>query len=200
MVGGLEIKGLIDIIICLLVCVVIILIDLMGDDVVKMFDVIKGVVLICILFDMLEFCFLIIIDYDKVVVEKLVVDLGLNIIDYVFEMFVVKFDVFVFFDVEFICMDFKEYEVDGIKFCVLVLEIIVLEILLNCKDSLMEIYVIVKFEDGVDEVLLFVVDIFKEEVILLVLNDLVKIVVEKSFGVIVLGDIVVLSGIMSCKK
>ena len=55
-------------------------------------------------------------------------------------------------------------------------------------------------EDGVDEVLLFVVDILKEEATLLVPNDLVKGVAEKSFGATVEGDLVVLPGIMSRKK
>jgi manganese-dependent inorganic pyrophosphatase len=55
-------------------------------------------------------------------------------------------------------------------------------------------------EDGVDEVLLFVVDILNEEATLLIPNDMVKSVAEKSFGVSVSGDNVVLPGIMSRKK
>ncbi len=48
--------------------------------------------------------------------------------------------------------------------------------------------------------LLFVVDIINEEATLLVPNDLVKRVAEKSFNVSVAGDSVVLPGIMSRKK
>jgi manganese-dependent inorganic pyrophosphatase len=55
-------------------------------------------------------------------------------------------------------------------------------------------------EDGVDEVLLFVVDIIKEEATLLVPNDMTKTVAEKSFNATVDGDTVVLPGIMSRKK
>jgi manganese-dependent inorganic pyrophosphatase len=55
-------------------------------------------------------------------------------------------------------------------------------------------------EDGADQVLLFVVDILNEEATLLVPNDLVKSVAEKSFGVTVTGDTVVLPGVMSRKK
>ena len=55
-------------------------------------------------------------------------------------------------------------------------------------------------EDGVDQVLLFVVDILNEEATLLVPNDMVKSVAEKSFGVTVSGDNVVLPGVMSRKK
>ena len=55
-------------------------------------------------------------------------------------------------------------------------------------------------EDGADQVLLFVVDILKEEATLLVPNDLVKQLAEASFGASVSGDTVVLPGIMSRKK
>ena len=55
-------------------------------------------------------------------------------------------------------------------------------------------------EDGVDEVLLFIVDILKEEATLLIPNDRVKDVAEKSFSTAVGGDTAVLPGIMSRKK
>ena len=55
-------------------------------------------------------------------------------------------------------------------------------------------------EDGVDQVLLFVVDIIKEEATLLVPNELVKSLAQKSFGASAEGDTVVLPGVMSRKK
>jgi manganese-dependent inorganic pyrophosphatase len=55
-------------------------------------------------------------------------------------------------------------------------------------------------EDGVDQVILFVVDILNEESTLLVPNDLVKTLAEKSFGATVSGDTVVLPGVVSRKK
>jgi manganese-dependent inorganic pyrophosphatase len=55
-------------------------------------------------------------------------------------------------------------------------------------------------EDGADQVLLFVIDILKEEATLLVPNDLVKRIAEASFACKVTGDTVVLPGIMSRKK
>ena len=54
--------------------------------------------------------------------------------------------------------------------------------------------------DGADEVLLFIVDILNEEATLLVPNDFVKQVAEKSFNATVSGDSVLLPGIMSRKK
>mgnify|MGYP002793030362 CR=1 FL=1 len=68
------------------------------------------------------------------------------------------------------------------------------------KDSLMASMVDVAAEDGADQVLLFVIDILNEEATLLVPNNLVKSVAEKSFGAIVSGDTVVLPGVMSRKK
>jgi len=65
---------------------------------------------------------------------------------------------------------------------------------------LMEAMSVVEAEDGVDQVLLFVVDILNEESTLLVANDLVQTVAEKSFGVKVSGDTVVLPGVVSRKK
>ena len=200
LVGGLETKGPIDITIRPLACAATILIDLMGEDAEKMPEAIKGAALTCILSDTLEFRSPTTTDHDKAVAEKLASDLGLTISDYAAEMFAAKSDVSAFSDAELIRMDSKEYEVDGTKFRVSVLETTAPEIPLGRKDSLMETYATVKSEDGVDEVLLFVVDILKEEATLLVPNDLVKAVAEKSFGASVAGDTVVLPGIMSRKK
>jgi len=56
-------------------------------------------------------------------------------------------------------------------------------------------------EDGVDQVLLFVVDILNEEATLLLPNTLVKTVAEKSFSTVCGdADTVVLPGVVSRKK
>jgi inorganic pyrophosphatase/exopolyphosphatase len=65
-------------------------------------------------------------------------------------------------------------------------------VLLDRKDSLMAAMPAVATADGVDQVLLFIVDILNEEATLLVPNDLVKTLAEKSFGATVTGDTVVL--------
>lgn len=200
LVGGLETKGPIDITVRPLACTATIMVDLMGDDAAKMPDAIKGAALTCILSDTLEFRSPTTTDHDKAVAEKLAADLGVNIAEFAGQMFAAKSDVSSFSDAELIRMDSKEYEVDGTKFRVSVLETTAPEIPLGRKDSLMQTYKTVQAEDGVDEVLLFVVDILKEEATLLVPNDLVKGVAEKSFGATVTGDTVVLPGIMSRKK
>ncbi|WP_136443006.1 manganese-dependent inorganic pyrophosphatase [Pacificoceanicola onchidii] len=200
LVGGLETKGPIDITVRPLACTATIMHDLMGDDAAKMPEAIKGAALSCILSDTLEFRSPTTTDHDKAVAEKLAADLGVSIADYAAELFAAKSDVSAFSDAELIRMDSKEYEVDGTKFRVSVLETTAPAIPLDRKASLMETYKTVCAEDGVDEVLLFVVDIIKEEATLLVPNDLVKGVAEKSFGATVSGDTVVLPGIMSRKK
>ncbi|WP_283966404.1 manganese-dependent inorganic pyrophosphatase [Tritonibacter sp. AK171] len=200
LVGGLETKGPIDITVRPLACTATIMHDLMGTDADRMPEDIKGAALTCILSDTLEFRSPTTTPHDRAVAEKLAKDLGLDIADYAAEMFAAKSDVSAFSDVELIRMDSKEYEVDGTKFRVSVLETTAPEIPLGRKDSLMETFKTVQAEDGVDQVLLFVVDILKEEATLLVPNDLVKTVAEKSFGATVEGDLVVLPGVMSRKK
>ncbi|NIZ14366.1 manganese-dependent inorganic pyrophosphatase [Phaeobacter sp. HF9A] len=200
LVGGLETKGPIDITVRPLACTATIMHDLMGDDAAKMPDNIKGLMLSCILSDTLEFRSPTTTEHDKALAQKLASELNLDLGAYAAEMFAAKSDVSAFSDAELIRMDSKEYEVEGTKFRVSVLETTAPEIPLGRKDSLMESFKTVQAEDGVDQVLLFVVDILKEEATLLVPNDLVKTVAEKSFDAKVEGDLVVLPGIMSRKK
>lgn len=200
LVGGLETKGPIDITIRPLACTATIMIDLMGDDAAKMPDWAKGTALTCILSDTLEFRSPTTTAHDKAVAEQLAGDLGLHIPTYAAEMFAAKSDVSAFTDAELLRMDSKEYEVAGTKFRVSVLETTAPDTVLSRKASLMAAMPAVASEDGVEQVLLFVVDILNEEATLLVPNDLVKTVAEKSFGATVSGDAVVLPGIMSRKK
>lgn len=200
LVGGLETKGPIDITIRPLACTATIMVDLMGDDAAKMPDWAKGTALTCILSDTLEFRSPTTTDHDRAVAEKLAADLGINISEYAAEMFAAKSDVSSFSDAELLRMDSKEYEVDGTKFRVSVLETTAPKVVLDRKASLMDTMTTVATEDGVDQVLLFVVDILNEEATLLVPNDLVKSVAQKSFDASVNGDAVVLPGVMSRKK
>lgn len=200
LVGGLETKGPIDITVRPLACTATIMLDLMGDDVAQMPDWAKGTALTCILSDTLEFRSPTTTPHDRATAEKLAKDLGISIPDYAAEMFAAKSDVSAFSDAELLRMDSKEYEVAGTKFRVSVLETTAPAIVLDRKSSLMDSMKTVATEDGVDQVLLFVVDILKEEATLLVPNDLVKTLAEKSFGATVTGDAVVLPGIMSRKK
>nr|WP_319949453.1 manganese-dependent inorganic pyrophosphatase [uncultured Shimia sp.] len=200
LVGGLETKGPIDITIRPVACTATIIHDLIGDDMDKMPDAVKGAMLTCILSDTLEYRSPTTTDHDKAVAEKLAAELGVNVSEYASEMFAAKSDVSSFSDAELLRMDSKEYTVDGKGFRVSVLETTAPSTVLDRKDSLMASMVDVAAEDGADQVLLFVIDILNEEATLLVPNDLVKTVAEKSFGATVTGDLVVLPGIMSRKK
>ena len=115
-------------------------------------------------------------------------------------MFAAKSDVSSFSEEELLRMDSKEFDLDGTGLRVSVLETTTPAPLLERKDALMAAMPGVAAADGAAEVLLFVVDILKEEATLLVPNDRVKTIAEKSFGATVTGDHVVLPGVMSRKK
>lgn len=200
LVGGLKTKTPIDITIRPLACTATIMHDLMGADLAKAPKVIKGAMLSCILSDTLEFRSPTTTPHDKAVAEALAADLGISINELATAMFEAKSDVSAFSDAELLRMDSKEYNVAGKELRVSVLETTAPKVVLDRKDSLMASMVDVAKEDGADQVLLFVVDIIKEEATLLVPNDLVKQLAEASFGCTVTGDTVVLPGIMSRKK
>ena len=200
LVGGLETAGPIDITIRPLACTATIMHDLMGDHAAKMPDAIKGAMLSCILSDTLEFRSPTTTDTDRKLAESLAADLGITIADYAADMFAAKSDVSAFSEAELLRMDSKEYEVDGVKFRVSVLETTSPKMVLDRKAELMAAMPAVAGEDKVNEVLLFVVDILNEEATMLIPNDLSKRVAEASFGATVTGDSVVLPGIMSRKK
>lgn len=198
--GGIKTKTPIDVTIRPLACTATVMIDLMGDDAAKMPDAIKAMALSCILSDTLEFRSPTTTPHDRHVAEKLAGDLGVSIPAYAAQMFAAKSDVSAFSDAELLRMDSKEYEVGGKQFRVSVLETTAPHVVLDRKASLMASMPQVATEDGADQVLLFIVDILREEATLLVPNDLVRVVAEKSFGAAVAGDTVVLPGVMSRKK
>ncbi|GGA23735.1 manganese-dependent inorganic pyrophosphatase [Neptunicoccus cionae] len=200
LVGGIKTKGPINITVRPLACTATIMADLMGDDLAKAPDAIKGVMLSCIISDTLEFRSPTTTDVDVARAKALAAELGVDIAEYAAEMFAAKSDVSAFSDAELLRMDSKKYEVGGKAFRVSVLETTTPAIVLDRKASLMDSMTTVASEDGVDQVLLFVVDILNEESTLLVSNDLVKTVAEKSFGATVTGDTVVLPGVVSRKK
>ncbi len=200
LVGGIKTKTPIDITIRPLACTATVMHDLMGADVAKAPKAIKGAMLSCILSDTLEFRSPTTTAHDKAVAEKLAADLGVSIAELATAMFEAKSDVSSFSDAELLRMDSKEYNVAGKELRVSVLETTAPKVLLDRKASLMASMPAVAKEDGADQVLLFVIDILKEEATLLVPNDLVKDLAEASFGVKVAGDTVVIPGLMSRKK
>jgi manganese-dependent inorganic pyrophosphatase len=198
--GGIETAGPIDITIKPLACTATVMHNLMGENAAKMPRAIKGAMLSCILSDTLEFRSPTTTPQDKALAEELARDLGIDIPAYAAELFEAKSDVGAFSDAELLRMDSKEYNVGGKELRVSVLETTAPKILLDRKASLMKSMEGVAKEDGADQVLLFVIDILKEEATLLVPNEFVKQMAEASFPCKVTGDTVVLPGVMSRKK
>ncbi len=198
--GGLVTRGPIKITIRPVACTATVMHWLIGRDMARMPKAIKGLMLSAILSDTLEFRSPTTTPTDRAVVEKLAAELDIDISAYAAEMFAAKSDVSRFSEAELLRMDSKKYESGGKKFRVSVLETTSPAAVLARKDALIAAMEQVAAEDGVDQVLLFVVDILNEEATLLVPNDLVRTLAEKSFGATVTGDTVVLPGIVSRKK
>ncbi|WP_378943625.1 manganese-dependent inorganic pyrophosphatase [Paracoccus sp. R86501] len=198
--GGIKTRAPINITIRPLACTATIMHDLIGDDMARAPEGVKGAMLTCILSDTLEFRSPTTTAHDRAVAEKLAADLGVNITEFAAEMFAAKSDVSAFGDDALLRMDSKEYELGGKKLRVSVLETTAPQVLLDRKAALMAAMPGVAAADGADEVLLFIVDILREEATLLVPNDFVKQVAERSFAATVTGDTVVLPGVMSRKK
>ena len=200
LVGGLETKAPIDITIRPLACTATIMHDLMGADAAKMPRAVKGAMLSCILSDTLAFRSPTTTDHDRALAEALAEELSVDLSEYAAQMFAAKSDVSAFSDVELLRMDSKTFPVGDQTFRVSVLETTASHVVLARKAALMAAMGPVALEDNVDQVLLFVVDILAKEATLLVPNEAVKSIAEKSFDVCVDGDSVVLPGVMSRKK
>lgn len=198
--GGIKTRKPITITVRPVACTATIMHDLMGEQAAQMPDNIKGAMLSCILSDTLEFRSPTTTDRDREVAEKIAAELKIAIPDYAAELFAAKSDVSSFSDAELLRMDSKQYDIADKSFRVSVLETTSADTVLARKESLMQAMPGVATEDKADQVLLFVIDILAEEATLLVPNDLVKTVAEKSFGVTVSGDTVTLPGVVSRKK
>ena len=200
LVGGIETKNPINIRIEPLACTATIMHKMIDRDLEKAPDAIKGAMLSCILSDTLEFRSPTTTDEDRAVATALAHDLGTDITLLASEMFAAKSDVSAFSDTELLLLDSKKYTVDKTNFRISVLETTAPNVILNRKANLMAAMVDVANNSDVDQVLMFVVDILNEEAIMLLPNDLTKTIAEKSFGVTVSDDTVVLPGVMSRKK
>lgn len=198
--GGLKTKAPIEVVIRPLACTATIMHDLIGADMAKAPRWVKGLILSCILSDTLEFRSPTTTAHDKAVAEGLARDLGVSIPELSAAMFAAKSDVSAFSEAELLRMDSKEYNVGGKELRVSVLETTSPGVILARQGALVAAMPGVAAADGADEVLLFIVDILREEATLLVPNAFVKTLAEASFGCKVTGDRVVLPGIVSRKK
>jgi len=198
--GGLKTRSPITMTLRPLACTATVMHDLMGADLSRAPDAIRGAMLSCILSDTLGFRSPTTTPHDRAVAERLATEMGIDVQELSAGMFAAKSDVSAFSDAALLRMDSKEYEIDGIGLRISVLETTAPQVILGRKASLMAAMPGVAAEDGADDVLLFVIDILREEATLLVQNDRVRRLAEASFGVTVSGDTVVLPGILSRKK
>jgi manganese-dependent inorganic pyrophosphatase len=201
LVGGLQTKHPIDVVIRPLACTATVMIEIMGADITtKMPTMIKGAALSCILSDTLEFRSPTTTDLDKSIAKKLAKDLGIDMKSYASQLFTAKSDVSNYTDPELILMDSKKYNVGDKKLRISVMETTKPTEILKRKKSLLKAMEEIEEKEGVDQILFFVIDILKEEATLLMPNNLVKEITEKSFGKSSEGDTIVLPGILSRKK
>ncbi|MFQ3348288.1 MAG: manganese-dependent inorganic pyrophosphatase [Paracoccaceae bacterium] len=198
--GGLKSKTPIDMVLRPLACTATIMHDLIGPDLARAPHAIKGLMLSCILSDTLLFRSPTTTHHDRTVAEALAVELGVDMVKLAEEMFAAKSDISAFGDAALLRMDSKAYEVAGKQLRVSVIETTSPKVVLDRKATLMAAMPQVATEDGAEQVLLFVVDILREEATLLVPNNFVKTLAEASFGVVITGDTVILPGILSRKK
>lgn len=201
LVGGIETPAPIEFCIKPLASCASVMYTLMTEeDIAKMPKAIKGLMLSCVLSDTLEFRSPTTTAKDREIAAVLAEQLGVNITEYATQMFEAKSDVSHFSDEELIKMDSKNYEVGGKKYRVSVLETTAPNIVLDRKDSILKSMENVKAEEGLDEVLLFVINILKEEATFFIPNDAVKSIAENSFKAKPSSDLVILPGVVSRKK
>lgn len=199
--GGLSTNSPADITIRPLASTATVIHDLFGDVADNLPSEIAGVMLSCILSDTLAFRSPTTTAHDKDVAEKLANSLGLDINTYANEMFKAKSDVSDFTDIGLLHLDSKKFLVGDKNIRISVLETTDPESILDRKDGLVNaIGEILEKEPDTDDVLLFIVDIFKEEAIVLTYNDFTSKLIEASFDVQVEEDTKKLPGILSRKK
>lgn len=137
---------------------------------------------------------------DKELAHDLARFLDITIDDYASQMFDAKSNISGFSAQELLRMDSKIYEIKGMNTRVSVLETTNPGIILNRYDELVAAMPQIQSEDAIEQIVLFIIDIIREESILLVPNETIRELAEQSFGVPITGTTVVLPGVVSRKK
>ena len=201
LVGGLTTDTPTEISIKPLACTATLLYDLFVVQNITIPENIAGLMLSAVLSDTLEFRSPTTTPHDKDVAEKLAASLSIDIPTFANEMFAAKSDIASYSDSGLIKLDSKKYEVGDKNFRVSVIETTNTETVLARKEGIISaINACLTEENDIDDVLFFVVDIFKEQATVFTYNELTKQVIESSFGVTVQSDTEVLPGILSRKK
>jgi len=201
LVGGLQSGAPLTMTIRPLASTATVIHDLLGPVADTLPKDIAGLLLSCILSDTLEFRSPTTTPHDKSVAEKLATSLGIDIAAYAQEMFAAKSDMSDYTDIGLIHLDSKKFQVGDKNIRISSLETTTPEAVLIRKDGLIAaMKEVVDKETDIDDVLLFVIDILKEEATVITYSELTKKIIATSFEVSVEGDTVVLPGVVSRKK
>ncbi len=199
--GGLSTKGPLDMIIRPLASTATVIYDLIHQHEDTIPKPMAGLLLSCILSDTLAFRSPTTTPHDKDVAEKMAKKLGVDITSYANEMFAAKSDVSDFTAHGLINIDSKKTALGDKNLRISVVETTDPASILKRKDEIVTaIHALLKEEKDIDDVLFFVIDIFKEESTVFTYNAFTKSVISTSFGVHVHGDTEVLPGVVSRKK
>jgi len=199
--GGLSTKGPVDITLKPLASTATVIHDLIEEYIDTMPENMLGLMFSCILSDTLAFRSPTTTPHDKDVVEKLGKKLSLDVQKYADEMFAAKSDLSDFSDSHIVLLDSKQVDLGDKSIRVSVVETTTPEAILARKEGIVEaIGEILKEEKEINDILFFVIDIFKEEATVFTYNQFTKDIVASSFNVSVDTDTEVLPGILSRKK
>jgi manganese-dependent inorganic pyrophosphatase len=198
--GGLFTKAPVEITLKPLASTATVIYDLIKDKIDTMPENMLGLMLSCILSDTLAFRSPTTTPHDKDVVEKLAGKLGIDVGEYANEMFAAKSDVSDFSDSRIVRMDSKKVDLGDKTIRVSVVETTTPEQILERKEGIVKAIEEIKEEEKIDDILFFIIDIFKEEATAFTHNDFTSKLVSASFGVEVESDTEVLPGILSRKK
>lgn len=200
-VGGLVTKDIVNITVRPLGCTATLMTELMGSKAAdEMPAGLKGLALSCILSDTLAFKSPTTTDQDRTVAGRLAAELKIDIETYANQMFNAKSDISGLSDRSLIAMDSKDYVIKETKYRVSLLETQTPEAVLSRREGLKNAMSDISASSDVDQILLFVINISKEEATLIIPDGHTKALVEQVFGVKTTEDTVVLPGIMSRKK
>lgn len=165
-------------------------------------DDIAGIMLAAIISDTLEFRSPTTTPEDKIIAETLAKQIGADMNELATKMFEAKSDISDIDPLELILMDSKVFEMNDQKVRVSVIETTNPKSVLDKKNMIKEAMLTHVAEDeGVDEVLLFVIDILNEQAIPVVASALGEMMIEGAFGVdLKETEDVILPGVVSRKK
>lgn len=161
---------------------------------------IAGLMLSGILSDTLEFRSPTTTDEDVILAKRLALALNITISEYAQKMFDAKSNISDFSASELLRMDSKIYDIKGVPMRISVLETTNPALVLEKYDDIVAAIPKLKKKDAVEHILLFVIDILKEEATLFIPDLETKKIAEKAFAKTSDEKTLILPGIVSRKK